>query len=347
MNINRRLFLFGGTAITAVVVGNLTPPTLAQTRNINLYSSRHYDTDDELYNAFKAQTGLGVNLIEAEADQLIERVKSEGANSPADVLITVDAGRLWVAEREGLLAPVDSAFLKQQIPANRRHPDGLWFGFSQRARVIFYNRDRVNPADLSTYEDLATPKWAGKILVRSSSNVYNQSLVAGLIAIHGVAKTRQWLRGFVSNFARSPEGNDTAQIRACAAGAGDIAIANSYYYARLAKSNDPVDREVVEKVGIFFPNQRDRGTHMNISGGGVFKTAPNPDAAIKFLEHLAGSLSQIYFAQGNNEYPVVPGTPIDPVVAGFGTFKQDDLNVAEYGKNQAEAVRLMDQARWI
>ncbi len=345
MKISRRLFLAGGTALTAIVLGDLRQPRRgwAQASGVNLYSSRHYDTDDALYDSFD---GGRVNLIEAGASELIERIKSEGSNSPADLLITVDAGNLWRADQDDLFAPVDSEVLKNRIPENLRHPDGHWFGFSQRARVIYYNRDRVNPSELSTYEDLAEPKWEGKVLIRSSSNIYNQSLVASLIAAHGVEETQEWVEGMVNNFARPPEGNDTAQIKACAAGLGDVAIANSYYYARLAKSDDPADQEVVDKVGIFFPNQRGRGTHVNISGGGVLKTAPNREAAIAFLEHLTEESSQEYFAEGNNEYPVVEGVEVDPVLESFGDFTADDVDVAEYGKNQAEAIRLMDRAGW-
>jgi len=346
MKLSRRLFLAGGTAIAAIIAGDLRQPrrSWAQASVVNLYSSRHYDTDEALYESFG---GGRVNLIEAEAAELIERIKSEGANSPADVLITVDAGNLWRADQDDLFAPVDSAVLKARIPENLRHPNGHWFGFSKRARVICYNRDRVNPSQLSTYEDLAEPKWRGKVLIRSSSNVYNQSLVASMIAAHGAAETQAWIEGLVANFARPPEGNDTAQLKACAAGLGDVAIANTYYYARLAKSSDPADQAVVEKVGIFFPNQRDRGTHVNISGGGVLKNAPNRQAAIAFLEHLTSESSQKYFAEGNNEYPVVAGVEIDPVLKSFGSFKEDAVNVAEYGKNQAEAIRLMDRAGWV
>ncbi len=347
--LTRRLFLAGGTAITALVLGDLrgASPIAAQGRSVNLYSSRHYDTDEALFDGFTRSTGTEINLIEATAEELIARIKSEGRNSPADVLITVDAGNLWMAEQEDLLLPVNSEVLKSRIPEGLRHPQGRWFGFSTRARVIFYNRDRVNPSQLSTYEDLATSKWRGKILMRSSSNIYNKSLVASLIAVHGTARTEEWLRGFVRNFARPPEGNDTSQIQDCAAGRGDIALGNTYYYARLAKSENPADRQVVEKVGLFFPNQNNRGTHVNISGGGVLRHAPNPEAAIAFLEHLTTPAAQGYFSSGNNEYPVVSGVPIDPVVASFGDFKADlETGAVKYGQNQAEAVRLMDRAGW-
>ncbi|MBD2653882.1 Fe(3+) ABC transporter substrate-binding protein [Synechocystis sp. FACHB-383] len=341
--ISRRTFFVGGTALTALVVANLPRRASAQSRTINLYSSRHYNTDDALYDAFGE-----VNLIEASAEELIERIQSEGANSPGDILFTVDAGMLWRAEQAGLFQPVRSAKLNERIPENLRHPDGLWYGFTQRARVLYYSRDRVNPADLSTYEALADPQWRGKILVRPSSNIYNLSLTASRIAIHGEPETRRWLQGLVDNFARQPEGNDTAQIRAIAAGIGDVAIANSYYYIRLQKSTDPADQEVVEKVSLFFPNTGpgERGTHVNVSGAGVLKNAPNRDAAIAFLEYLASDDAQRYFAEGNNEYPVISGVPVDPVLAAHGQLKGDPLNVSNLGRYQPDSARLMNEVGW-
>ncbi|GAB4136091.1 MAG: Fe(3+) ABC transporter substrate-binding protein [Cyanobacteria bacterium J069] len=313
---------------------------------VNLYSARHYDTDDSLYQSFAEATGYRINLVEAEADQLIERIKSEGVNSPADVLVTVDAGRLWRAQEEGILQPTRSSVLESAIPSYLREPDGHWFGLTKRARVLYYSKDRVNPADLQSYEDLVNAKWRGKILVRSSTNVYNQSLTGSILHVHGAQDTEAWVRGLVANFARPPEGNDTAQIKAVAAGQGDIAIANTYYFARLVKSTDPADQDVVNKVGIFFPNQRDRGTHINISGAGVLKNAKNREAAVRFIEHLASRQSQEIFAKGNNEYPVLSGVAVDSVVAGFGSFKEDELNAAIYGRNNAEALRIMDRGGW-
>jgi iron(III) transport system substrate-binding protein len=353
MKMTRRVFIAGGSAAAAIAIGQFgRSRSLAQTANpsqptgtINLYSARHYDTDDALYQSFTDRTGMRVNLVEAEADQLIERIKSEGTNSPADVLITVDAGRLWRAQQEGLFEPINSSAL-QNIPANLRDPDGHWFGFSKRARVIMYHKDRVNPAELSTYEDLADPKWQGRLLIRSSTNVYNQSLTGALLEHHGAQETEAWARGMVANFARPPEGGDTAQIQAVAAGVGDIAVSNTYYLARLLKSEKPEERAAGEQVGVFFPNQRDRGTHVNISGGGVLKTARNPEAALQFLEHLASQEAQQIFAQGNNEYPVIPGVAVDPVVENFGEFREDQLNASVFGRNNAEALQVMDRAGW-
>ncbi|QYO64485.1 Fe(3+) ABC transporter substrate-binding protein [Leptolyngbya sp. 7M] len=355
--ISRRAFIGVSAAAAAVTVGQMGKSKaiaqqgpairVAQTDNVvNLYSSRHYDTDQTLYDSFTAATGIKVNLIEAEADPLIERIKSEGANSPADILMTVDIGRLWRAEAEGLFQPISSNALNQAIPTNLRHPEGLWYGFSKRARVIMYNKSKVNPAQLSTYEALVEPQWQGQVLTRSSTNIYSISLVASMLAAHGPQETEAWVRGLVANFARPPEGNDTAQIQACAAGVGSLALANTYYLIRLAKSDTPEDKAVAEQVNIFFPNQRDRGTHVNISGAGVLKTAPNKEAAIRFLEHLATPESQAIFAQGNNEYPVVEGVTLDPILASYGSFKEDPINAAEIGRNSAEALRIMDRAGW-
>ena len=349
--LTRRTFLAGSSALVAATATQWgrAPRAQAQTSELNLYTSRHYDTDDTLYNSFTEATGIQVNMVEASADELIERIKSEGENSPADILITVDAGRLWRAEQDGLFQPVDSETLNNAVPANLRQADGLWFGFSKRARVLMYNRDRVNPTELSTYEDLVDPKWRGRLLTRTSTNIYSQSLTGAMLHHMGAEATEEWARGFVANFARQPEGNDTAQIQAVAAGVGDVAIANSYYLARLMKSEDPADQAVAEQVGMFFPNQGEgeRGTHVNISGGGVLRSASNYEAAVQFLEHLVSSQSQQYFASGNNEYPVVAGTPVDPVLDSFGTFQEDEIDASIFGGNNDEALRIMDRAGWL
>ncbi|NJK39116.1 MAG: Fe(3+) ABC transporter substrate-binding protein [Oscillatoriales cyanobacterium RM2_1_1] len=346
--ITRRVFLAGSAALGAIMVGEMGQPgpSIANPKQINLYSARHYDTDNQIYQGFTNKTGIKVNLVEAKAEELVERIKSEGAKSPADVFLTVDAGNLWRAQQAGILQPVSSSVLAKAIPGNLRDPNNQWFGFSKRARVIVYDKSKVNPAQLSTYEDLANPKWKGKVLTRSSSNIYNQSLVAGMIETLGKPNTEKWAKGLVTNFARSPEGNDTAQIQAVAAGAAPLAIVNSYYLARLAASSKPEDKAVAQKVGMFFPNQRSRGTHINISGGGVVKTAPNKAGAIQFLEYLASPEAQKIFALGNNEYPVVAGVAIPASLSQYGTFKADPVNVAAYGKSNAEAIQLMDRAGW-
>ena len=313
---------------------------------VNVYSARHYDTDDDLYDSFTEQTGIEINLIEGKSDELIERIKAEGEASPADVFITADAGRLWRADEEGLLQPVSSELLEERVPENLRHPDGMWFGLTKRARVLVYNTDAVDPAELSTYEALAGPEWEDRVCIRSSSNIYNQSLVGSFIESNGVEATEAWVEGLISNLAREPEGGDTDQIKAVAAGQCDVAIANDYYWARLAKSDDAADQDVVAKTAVFFPNQDDRGTHVNISGAGVVAGAENVDNAIAFLEFLVSSEAQQVFANGNNEYPVVEGVEVDDIVAELGSFKVDEINVATYGENNPEVVQLVDRVGW-
>lgn len=313
---------------------------------VNLYSSRHYDTDLALYDDFTAATGIEVNLIEADADALIERIQSEGEFSPADVLLTVDAGRLWRAEQAGLFAPVLSQTLEARIPQYLRHPDGLWYGFSKRARVIIYNKASGKPEPLATYADLADPAHQGTVCIRSSGNIYNVSLMASIVARQGAEAAEAWARGVVANFARPPQGNDTAQIRAVASGECVIAVVNTYYIARLRASGDNTERALAEAVGIVFPNQATTGTHVNISGGGVVATAPNRDNAVRFLEYLTSDSAQRYFADGNHEYPVVEGLAGSSALMSLGEFEADSLDAAELGEHQAEAMMVFDRAGW-
>jgi iron(III) transport system substrate-binding protein len=315
-------------------------------QEVNLYSSRHYDTDVALYDAFTEQTGIAVNLIEGDADQLIERIKAEGRNSPADVLITVDAGRLWRAEEAGLLQSVSSRVLEEAIPAELRHPEGRWVGLSQRLRGIVYAKDRVEPSEITSYENLADPKWQGRICIRSSTNVYNQSLVASMIEANGVEATEAWAQGLVDNLARPPQGGDTDQIEAVAAGECDLAVVNHYYFVRLLESDSEDERAVADKVAIVFPNQDGRGAHANVSGAGVVATAPNQENAVKFLEYLTTPEAQAYFAEGNYEFPVVDGVKLDPVLEQWGEIKTDAVNAAKLGENNPEAVKLMDRVGW-
>lgn len=329
----------------ALLLSMLSSSVLAQEKVLNLYSSRHYQTDEALYTNFTRQTGIKVNRIEAGEDALLERMKNEGDRSPADVLMTVDAGRLWRAEQLGLLQPVKSEILLERIAPSLRHPEGLWFSFSIRARPIFYNKSTVTKADVQSYEDLASPKLKGKVCSRSGAHMYNLSLMSAMIAAVGPVKAEEWGRGVVSNFARSPKGGDTDQIKAVAAGECAVAIANSYYYARLANSSKSEDKAIAAKVGVVFPNQADRGTHVNVSGAGVAKFAPNKASAIKFLEYLAGDEAQRYFANGNNEYPVV-GRPDNPALKALGDFKRDALNVGMFGKNQGASQQIMDRVGW-
>jgi len=319
----------------------------AQDGVLNLYSSRHYQTDEALYAGFTRSTGIKVNRIEAGEDALIERIRNEGARSPADVLVTVDAGRLWRAEQLGLFQPVRSAVLESRIPASFREPGGLWFGYSLRARLIAYNKARVKPGELRNYEDLAEAKWKGRLCMRSSSNIYNLSLMGALIDHLGEAQAEAWARSVRANLAREPKGGDTDQLKSVAAGECDVTISNQYYYARLARSPKADDRQVAEKLGVLFPNQASWGTHVNISGAGVMKNAPHRDAAVKFLEYLASDEAQGYFADGNNEWPVVPGVQVvNPVLSAFGAFKHDPVNVAVLGRNQPAAQKLYDRVDW-
>jgi len=348
MKFTRRFFIGAGTATAAATVSQLvqTKPSYAQNGEINLYSSRHYDTDELLYKNFTDQTGIRVNILEGNADELISRIKNEGRNSPADLLVTVDAARLWRAEEAGIFAPVSSPVLEGSIPENLRHPDGLWFSLTKRARVILYNKTQVDPSELSTYEDLASSKWRDRIAIRSSNNVYNQSLVASLIANLGEEATEEWCRGIVENMARPPRGGDMDQIKAAASGIADLAVANTYYFARFAPGRSASNPAIFDRIGVFFPNQEGRGTHVNVSGGGVINTAPNREGAIRFLEYLVSPPAQAIFAQSNSEYPVVPNVPLDPVIARFGDFKEDQVNVSQLGSNNPLAVKIMDRAGW-
>ena len=332
--------------LLACTLAAATLGAAAQEKVLNLYTSRHYQTDEALYDNFTKLTGYKVNRIEAGDDAIIERMKQEGARSPADVLMTVDAGRLWRAEQAGLLQPAKSKVLDETIPAELRHPEGLWYGFSLRARPIFYAKGRVDPKSIANYEDLANPALKNKICIRSSSNVYNLSLMSSMIAAVGPERAEQWARGVVSNRARAPKGGDTDQLTALAAGECDVAVSNTYYYVRLLKSAKPEERAVAEKIGVVFPNQGTRGTHVNISGAGVAKNAPHREAAIKFLEYLASPQAQSYFANGNNEYSVA-GKPIDNrELASLGQFRKDALNVSLLGRNQAAAQQIYDRAGW-
>ena len=335
-----------GLGVFVLALGLWAMATRASAEEVNVYSARHYKSDQILFDMFHKQTGIKVNVIQGDVGPLLQRLQAEGRNSPADLFITADAGNLWRAQEAGVLQPVKSVALDEAIPANLREPSGLWFGLSQRARILVYNKDKVKPSELSTYEDLANPKWKGRILVRSSNHVYNQSLLASIIAADGPEKAEAWARGIGANLARPPKGGDTDQIKAVAAGEGDIAISNSYYFARLASSTKPEDKAVVEKLGIFFPNQNDRGTHVNISGAGVTKYAPHRENAVKLLEFLVTPEAQKIFAEGNDEYPVRSGVATAAVVQSWGPFKADPLNAAVLGKHQAEAVRIADRAGW-
>ncbi len=282
------------STVTAALFVACAMPLAVQAQEpvLNLYTARHYSTDEALYTNFTKQTGIKVNRIEGGEDALFERIKAEGANSPADVFLTVDVGRIWRAEQAGIFAPVKSKVLESRIPASYRDPEGEWFGFSARARLIAYNKTLVKPGEIRNYEDLADPKWKGKICVRSSSHPYQLSLMAGMVAHLGEAKAEEWIKGLASNLARDPKGGDTDQLKAVAAGECAIALSNQYYVVRLMRSDKPEDRKVIEALAFVWPNQDDRGVSMNISGGGMLKNAPHKDAAVKFLEYLASDDAQ-------------------------------------------------------
>lgn len=338
-----------GTFFSAIIlVGFFSiSEVAAQQQALNLYTARHYATDEALYNDFTKNTGIKINRIEGGEDALFERIRAEGRGSPADVFLTVDVARLWRAEQAGIFSPVNSGLLEKRVPAHFRDPAGNWFGFSARARVIALDKSKVQPGALTRYEDLALPKWRSEICTRSSSHPYNLSLISSMMLHLGEAKAMEWARGVAANLARPPRGGDTDQLRAAAVGECAIAISNHYYYVRLIRSAKPDDRAVVEKVGLVWPNQADRGTHVNISGGGVLRHAPNRHAAVRFLEYLASDSAQQYFANGNNEWPTVPGVKIsNPELESLGQFKTDSLPLAQLGKAQPAAQRLADQVGW-
>lgn len=315
---------------------------------VNLYSGRHYEADKQLYEQFAKQTGIKVNVVQASGNELIARVEREGANSPGDLFFAEDAGVVGRVKNKGLFQPIKSATLEKNIPANLREPGGHWFGLSTRARVIMYHKDRVKPEQLSTYEDIADPKWKGKLLVRSSTNVYNQSLMVGMMEALGEDKALAWAKGIVANMARAPKGGDRDQIAGVMAGEGDIAISNTYYLGHLIAAGKPGQ---YDKLGVFFPNQKGsgaagRGTQVNISGIGVLKHAPNKDNAVKFIEFLTTPEAQKVFAAANYEYPVRSGIEVAPEIAQFGTFKADALPVSVLAEKNAEAVKLLDRAGW-
>jgi iron(III) transport system substrate-binding protein len=320
----------------------------AQENVLNLYSSRHYQTDEQLYSNFTKKTGIKINRIEAEDNPLLERLRNEGKNSPADVILMVDAARLWRAQIEGMFQPVRSKVLDSRIPDNLRGKDdgkgAEWYGFSTRGRAIVYNKETVKPEDVPTYESLADPKNKGKVCTRSGSHPYMLSLIGSLIEHNGEAATEKWAQGMVTNFARPPRGGDTDQIKGVASGECGVALTNTYYYVRLLRSNKPEDKALISKVGFIWPNQKTTGAHMNISGGGVAKNAPNREAAVKFLEYLASDEAQGYFANGNNEWPVVKSaTATNPELESLGKFKAENMSIATIGKNQIAAQRILDR----
>ncbi|HLS55372.1 MAG TPA: Fe(3+) ABC transporter substrate-binding protein [Zeimonas sp.] len=337
--------------LAAVIGAAATAPASAQEQVLNLYSARHYQTDEAMYAEFTKQTGIRINRIEAGDEALLERLRNEGARSPADVILLVDAARLWKAQIEGLFQPVDSRALKARIPETLRSKDdgkgSEWFGISTRARVIVYNKSKVDAALVQNYEDLARPELKGRVCTRSGAHPYMLSLIGAMSEHLGEQKAEQWASGVVSNFARKPRGGDTDQIRAVAAGECGVALTNTYYLVRLMRSDKPADKEVVSRLGVVWPNQKSFGTHVNVSGAGVAKHAPNRANAVRFLEYLASDSAQAYFAGGNNEWPVVASVKLgNPELESLGKFKADTLPIASIGRAQVAASRIIDRAGW-
>lgn len=336
---------FSAKCISLTLMAMLTTSSWAADQ-VNVYSARKEALIKPILDTFSQETGIQVNLITGKADALLTRLRLEGSASPADVFITVDAGRLHRAKAAGVLQKTNSDTLNKLIPTNLRDVDGHWFGLSQRARPIFYAKNKVDPKELSSYEDLANKKWQGKICMRSSNNVYNQSLVASMLNATGEKATQDWLSTFVTNFVRKPAGGDIDQLKAVAAGQCDITIANTYYFGRLIKSSDKADNDVAEKLNIFWPNQEDRGAHVNVSGAGVTKHSKNAENAVKLIEFLASAESQVWYSAVNNEYPVVAGSEISETLQSWGTFKQDNVDLSILGSNNRTAVKMMDRANW-
>ncbi|RZS41768.1 iron(III) transport system substrate-binding protein [Limnobacter thiooxidans] len=316
----------------------------AEEKVINVYSARHYATDEMMYQDFTKQTGITIKRLELKDEALLERMRSEGARSPADVVLLVDAARLATAQQQGLFQPVKSKVLASKVPAQFTGENGLWYAFSSRSRVIVYNKDNIDPKQAQNYEDLAKPALKGKVCTRSGSHPYMLSLMSSMISHLGEKGAENWAKGLVDNMARSPKGGDTDQIRAVASGECGVALTNSYYWVRVVNSDKPEDKEVVSKVGFIWPNQSNYGAHMNVSGAAVAKFAPNKNNAIKFLEYLASDSAQKYFANGNNEWPTVPGVKVDnPALDALGPFKQDVTPAKTLAANTALSQQIMDR----
>lgn len=333
------------SSLFGLALSSICATSILADGDVNIYSSRHYDGDEALYAGFEEATGITVNRIEGNADELIARMQAEGENSPADVVLTVDVGRIWRADQAGQLQPVDSDFLQMRIPAHLRDAEHHWFGFSQRARIIFYDKSKVTEPPM-TYADLADPKYKGQICIRSSSNIYNQSLLGSIIANQGEGAAKDWAAGVVANFARDPQGGDTDQLRGIVSGECEIAVANTYYFLRALAGDVEGLTSGIKNIGWVFPNQSTTGTHVNIAAAGLAAHAPNRDNGIAFLEYLATDDAQAYFSGQNNEYAAVPGIALAEVPAMLGLFRQDDINLELLGENQPTAQQIFNQVGW-
>ncbi len=334
--------ILGITAATLYACGG----TSNQEEVVNVYTHRHYEADQKLFDLFTEQTGIKVNVVSASADELIQKLELEGANSPADVLITVDAGRLHRAVEKDLVQAVDSEVLNTNIPSKFRDPENKWFGLTFRARILAYSKERVDPSELSTYEALTEENWKGRILTRSSENIYNQSLLASIIADNGEEAAEDWASKLLANMARSPKGSDRDQVKAVASGEGDVAIVNTYYIGIMLNDANEEERKAAEKIAIFFPNQEDRGTHINVSGAAVTKYAPNRDNAVKLIEFLSDIEAQNFLANINFEYPVNQEATYSDLLKTWGAFKADEINLSELGKRNRDAVIIFDRVGW-
>ena len=331
-------------ALAAAMFASSTLPAFAE-GELNLYSSRHYDTDERLYSDFEELTGITINRIEGNADELIARMEAEGANSPADILLTVDTSRLQRAKEAGLLQSVESEMLEARIPAYLQDEDNQWFGFSQRARILFYDKNDVTDPPM-TYADLADPQYQGQVCIRSSTNVYSQTILAALIEHIGEEEAKAWAEGVAANFARAPQGGDTDQLRGIVSGECEIAMSNTYYFGRAIRTSVDGVSDSLDMFGWVFPDQGGNGAHMNLSGGGVAVNSPNRENAVRFLEYLATDQAQEYFSAGNDEYPAVPGVALSPSVAQMGFFKPDDVDLSAVAANVPAAQRIFNEVDW-
>lgn len=326
--------------------GTESPREQPQEQVVNIFTARHYEVDDAIYNNFSKNTGIKVNVVKGTAEELIERLKREGTSTEADLFITVDGGILNNAKLAGILQPVKSEVVNQNVPQQLRDKDNEWIGLSSRARVIVYSKDRVKPEQLSTYEDLATEKWKGKVLVRSSTSLYNQSLLASFIELNGEQKTEEWAKGIVANLGRAPEGGDRDQAKAIVAGSGDVAIMNTYYFGQMLNSKDPEEVKVAQGLGVFFPNQQTNGTHINVSGAGLTKYSKNKDNAVKLLEYLTGLEAQGLFSKANFEFPVNAKAEMPELLSSWGTFKTQQIDFAKLGDHNRKAIEIANKVKW-
>ncbi|GLY09378.1 Fe(3+) ABC transporter substrate-binding protein [Bacillus badius] len=321
-------------------------PKKQEEKVVNVYTARHYEADDEVFKKFTEETGIKVNVVKGEAEELIERLKREGKSTEADLFVTVDGGVLSNAKKTGILQPVESETVEKNVPEKFRDQDNNWVGMSTRARVIVYSKDRVKPEELSTYEDLTSDKWKGKVLARSSTNMYNQSLLASFIELNGEKEAEKWASGIVKNFARQPDGGDRDQAKAIAAGVGDVAIMNTYYVGLLANSEDPEEVKVAEGLGVFFPNQETNGTHVNISGIGLTKHSKHPNNATKLIEYVTDQEAQEFLSANNYEFPVNEKAEKPELLQSWGDFKMQDLNFEKLGEYNQKAIEIFNKVGW-